>query len=94
MFRRRWIRLLLQQIAPAWREDVSARYWNELQELLAQGELNLEVAKKIEQDMFEPAIAGEPRNLNEASWQIYLDGRRANLDLAMARATEDGQREI
>ena len=94
MFRRRWIRLLLQQIAPASREDVSARYWNELQDLLAQGELSLEVARKIEQDMFEPAIAGEPRNLNDASWQIYLDGRRANLHLAMVSAMEDSQRKI
>lgn len=89
MFRRRWIRRLLQQIAPARREDVSAQYWRELQQLLAQGELSLEISRRIERDMFEPAGTPAPRRLNDAAWEIYLDGRRASLDQAMVRASEE-----
>lgn len=93
MFRRRWIRRLLQQIAPARREEVSAQYWRELQQLLAQGEISLQVARRIEQDMFEPEVPGEPRIINGAAWELHLDGRQRNLDLAMSRATEDGRAE-
>ena len=94
MLRRRWIRRLLQQIAPARREEVSAQYWTELHQLVAQGEIGLEVAKKIERDMFEPEVPGEPRLINDAAWELHLDGRQRNLDLVMARATEDGQAKI
>lgn len=88
MFRRRPIRRLQQQIAPPCREDVSAQYWRELNDLLAEGEVSLEVAKRLERDMFERAIAGKPRRLNDRAWEIVLDGRRADLDREMARATE------
>lgn len=90
MFRRRWVRHILQQIEPPRREDISAQYWAELEQLMAQGEISPDIATAIERDMFEAASPGAARRLNDRAWQSVLNGRRGDLDRAIARATDGG----
>lgn len=88
MFNRRASRQLLQQLAPESRPDISRSYWRQLLEMVDTGEISLELARKIESDMFEPRSAREPPNLNEKAWQLYLSERYALTEIALARATK------
>lgn len=90
MFRRPWIRRPTKEISSPDRDAISAQYWRDLNQLLDQGEITLDIAKRIEGDMFEPAFPGRHRRLNDRAWQIVLDGRCADLDRALVRSSCGG----
>lgn len=86
MFRRNWIRRLKNDIIPPDRDAISAQYWRDLNQLLNECEITLDIARRIEGDMFEAASPGRPRRLNDRAWNIILDGHRAQLDRVMMHA--------
>lgn len=85
MFRRRASRRWLQQLLPLTRAEVSAKYWAELLQLLDEGEIDIDVARKIEGDLFEPEIAGQPRTVNEQAWKRYLAGHHHDLERTLLK---------
>lgn len=89
MFRRHWIHRLKKNIMPPDRDAISAQYWRDLNQLLDECEITLDVARRIESEMFEAASPGRPRRLNDRAWKIILDGHRAKLDRVMMHAGGD-----
>jgi hypothetical protein len=57
------------------RRELGDSYLLEMQELIDGGEIGSDVARRILEDMFEPALQGERPALKESAWRAYLDGR-------------------
>jgi hypothetical protein len=58
--------------AIASREELSEDYWNQLIDLVEQGEISSAFAHRVCRDMFEEPAAGEVPRLRERFWQLYL----------------------
>jgi len=69
--------------------QLGERYRRELQELVDSGEIGAPAARRILDDLFEPAVRGEPRQLRWRVWKVYVEelssvaGTRSPLEWAM-----------
>ena len=62
--------------------ELGERYRRELRELVDDGEISASVAKRILDDLFEPAAAGEPRTLRWSVWSTYVEDADRNASVA------------
>jgi hypothetical protein len=53
--------------------QLGERYRRELQELVDSGEIGAAAARQILDDLFEPAVRGEPRRLRWWVWKIHVE---------------------
>lgn len=52
-------------------------YWNELQELLLEGEISRRIAERVIADVFEPQPSTGPRSVTARIWQIHVEQQKA-----------------
>jgi hypothetical protein len=62
--------------------QLGERYSRELQELVDDGEISRSVAKRIMDDLFEPATPGEPPTVRWSVWHAYVEDADRNASLA------------
>jgi hypothetical protein len=62
--------------------ELGERYRRERRELVDDGEISASVAKRILDDLFEPAAAGEPRTLRWSVWSAYVEESDRNASVA------------
>lgn len=53
--------------------QLGERYERELREMVEDGEISPDLARRIMGDLFEPAAAGEPRSLRWFIWNAHVE---------------------
>jgi hypothetical protein len=51
--------------------ELGARYWSELRELVASGEISSAFAQRVVDDLFEPREPGKPPVLKWSAWRAH-----------------------
>ena len=62
--------------------QLGERYRRELRELVDDGEISESVARRIMDDLFEPAPAGEAPTLRWSVWSAYVESADRNASVA------------
>ena len=61
--------------------QLGERYWRELHELVASGEISKAFARRLIDDLFEPMGEGQPPVLKWSVWSAYVDEQQKLSDL-------------
>lgn len=61
--------------------QLGERYWHELHELVASGEISKAFARRLIDDMFEPMGEGWPPVVKWSVWSAYVDEQQTLSDL-------------
>lgn len=75
------------------RAELSARYLQELSELVADGRISAAVAARIADDLFEPDRPGTPRRLRLSVWRRYVQERSGHVGPHLVVGAGDGLEE-
>jgi len=59
--------------------ELAERYWNELIELVAEGEISAVFAQQVRNDLFLAAAPDEKPALRSSVWRAYVEGQQALL---------------